>query len=381
MTFSWRLVDVVSRLLEPDEREAVCGDLTESGASGGQAFVDVLGLVARRQASQWAHVAPWLACIGIAVPIGALLSHVSRFWADTWAIDAFVWLNAWTWSFLVENPGYRDGLISTGTRDLLHGVALIGWAWATGFALATLSRRTLWFTATLFALIVWIATRGTTTTARANVFNAEVFAMPLYSVGFPLLSQILVLLSALVGMRRGLRPRAISWRATMIVVATMVILTAWSGRALHAAMVLGREPLRNAAPDFVLHDATGAPIKLSDYKGKVVLLDFWATWCGGCKTEIPWYMEFQTKYHDQGLVSIGVAMDDEGWKTVKPYLAEHPINYPIVVADPDITKSYATQNLPVTLLIDREGRIAKTMVGLVVKDEWEQTIQRLLREP
>src|SRR5262249_43945824 len=97
MTLGWRLVDVVSRLLEPDEREAVCGDLTESGASGGQALVELLGLVARRQASQWAHVAPWLACIGIAVPMGALLSHVSRFWADGWAIDAYVWLNAWAW--------------------------------------------------------------------------------------------------------------------------------------------------------------------------------------------------------------------------------------------------------------------------------------------
>lgn len=137
---------------------------------------------------------------------------------------------------------------------------------------------------------------------------------------------------------------------------------------------------RQPAPDFVLHDAKGAPIKLSAYRGKVVLLDFWATWCGGCKQEIPWYIEFQKAYHKRGLVSIGVAMDDEGWKTVKPYLAEHPINYSIVVTDPAVTKDYGVQSLPVTLLIDRSGRIADSHTGVVDKDAWEREIRTLLQE-
>src|SRR6266571_4135126 len=93
---------------------------------------------------------------------------------------------------------------------------------------------------------------------------------------------------------------------------------------------------RKMAPDFALRDSRGASITLSHYKGRVVLLDFWATWCTGCKVEIPWYMEFQSKYARRGLTSIGVAMDEEGWQKVKPYLETHPITYPIVLGNPDL---------------------------------------------
>src|SRR6266581_1677800 len=105
---------------------------------------------------------------------------------------------------------------------------------------------------------------------------------------------------------------------------------------------------RKPAPDFALVDASGAPIQLSAYKGRVVLLDFWATWCTGCKVEIPWYMEFQTKYARQGLTSIGVAMDEEGWRVVKPYLSQHPITYPIVLGNPDLVQPYHITSMPVT---------------------------------
>jgi len=142
----------------------------------------------------------------------------------------------------------------------------------------------------------------------------------------------------------------------------------------------GSPPVRTPAPDFVLLDAKGAEVQLSQLKGQVVLLDFWATWCGGCKQEIPWYLEFDAKYRRRGLTSIGVAMDDEGWKTVTPWLAEHPISYSIVIADPAIIKSYALTSLPVTLLIDRQGRIADSHLGVVAKDAWEQEILHLLQE-
>jgi cytochrome c biogenesis protein CcmG/thiol:disulfide interchange protein DsbE len=139
---------------------------------------------------------------------------------------------------------------------------------------------------------------------------------------------------------------------------------------------------RDDAPDFSLTDADGKTVKLSNLKGKVVLLDFWATWCGGCKIEIPWYVEFQKKYHAKGLASIGVSLDEEGWGKVRPYLAEHPINYPIVVGDVDLAKKFfnVTAGLPVTLLIDRRGRIAESHQGLVDKDAFERDIRQLLQE-
>jgi cytochrome c biogenesis protein CcmG/thiol:disulfide interchange protein DsbE len=132
------------------------------------------------------------------------------------------------------------------------------------------------------------------------------------------------------------------------------------------------------APDFTLQDATGAPVRLSALRGRVVLLDFWATWCTGCKVEIPWFVAFDHKYASQGLTTIGAAMDEEGWEKVRPYLREHPIPYSIVIGSPALMQPYAITNLPVTLLIDHRGAIAETHLGVVDKDEWENKIQTLL---
>jgi peroxiredoxin len=137
---------------------------------------------------------------------------------------------------------------------------------------------------------------------------------------------------------------------------------------------------RKAVPDFTLEDSSGATIKLSAYKGRVVLLDFWATWCTGCKTESPWYMEFVDQYKDRGFSAIGVAMDDDGWKSVRPYLEEHKINYPIVVGSSELGDRFGVQAMPVTLLIDRDGKIADLHVGMVDKAAFDSEIQTLLKE-
>ena len=137
---------------------------------------------------------------------------------------------------------------------------------------------------------------------------------------------------------------------------------------------------RKVAPDFVLEDSEGTHIKLSNYEGRVVLLDFWATWCTGCKKEIPWYMEFERKYKKSGLSAIGVSLDDDGWKSVKPYLQEHKINYPIVIGDWAMGDRFGFNSMPATLLIDREGKIADLHVGMVDKAAFEREIQTLLKE-
>src|SRR5882757_4533688 len=138
------------------------------------------------------------------------------------------------------------------------------------------------------------------------------------------------------------------------------------------------ESARKLAPDFALTDVSGNPIKLSDSKGKVILLNFWATWCGGCQTEIPWFIEFQNKYKDAGLNVIGVSLDDDGWKSVSPYVKEKNVNYCIVIGTRAVAKQYAVEAMPATWLIDRQGKIAATHVGLVTKSAYEAEIETLL---
>jgi peroxiredoxin len=137
---------------------------------------------------------------------------------------------------------------------------------------------------------------------------------------------------------------------------------------------------RKAAPEFSLTNAKGAAIRLSDFKGKVVLLNFWATWCHGCKTEIPWFVEFQSQFRDAGLDVVGVSMDDDGWKSVTPFVAEKKLNYTVVIGDEALGKRYDLGPMPKTVLIDREGRIAATYDGVVDKAKCQSEIQALLKE-
>ena len=150
--------------------------------------------------------------------------------------------------------------------------------------------------------------------------------------------------------------------------------------SVHAASVKpGKD--RKPAPDFALKDADGKIVKLSDYRGKVVLLDFWATTCGPCKIEIPWFIDIQRRVKDRGFEILGVAMDDEGWEVVKPFAAKMAINYRLVVGNDSTAQAYGgVEALPTTLLIDRSGKIAAIHVGLASKREFEESIEQLLKE-
>jgi peroxiredoxin len=139
---------------------------------------------------------------------------------------------------------------------------------------------------------------------------------------------------------------------------------------------------RHAAPDFSLKDANGKTVRLADYKGKVILLDFWATWCGPCKIEIPWFMDFERHYKDQGFSVLGVSMDDDGWDAVKPFVNEVGINYRIMIGNDSTAENYGgIEALPTTFLIDRDGKIAAVHVGLASKSEIENGIEQLLQKP
>lgn len=136
---------------------------------------------------------------------------------------------------------------------------------------------------------------------------------------------------------------------------------------------------RKPAPDFSLPAANGKTVKLSDFKGKVVLLNFWATWCGPCKLEIPWFEDFQTTYKDKPFTVIGVSMDDGGWKDVKPYVVSAKMNYPVVLGNDKMADSFGgVDAMPTTLIIDRKGNIAATHTGLVGKDVYQKEILDLM---
>jgi len=165
------------------------------------------------------------------------------------------------------------------------------------------------------------------------------------------------------------------WAAAAAMVVCACLLTfprIWSAASMR--VVKDGQP----APDFNLRDSTGAEVKLSDYRGKAVLLNFWATWCRPCKVEVPMLMEFENRYKSGGLAVIGVSMDDDGWKSVMPYIAKNKLNYPVVIGSQELAKKYGAESLPMTMLIDREGRLAGVHLGLVEEKTWESEIDRLL---
>jgi peroxiredoxin len=149
------------------------------------------------------------------------------------------------------------------------------------------------------------------------------------------------------------------------------------------------EAERKLAPAFTLRDVAGKNVTLSGKQQQVVLLDFWATECGGCVREMPGFMDLAQKYKTKGLTVVGVSVDilyedlkspEEAWRKVTPFVQTHKVNYQILMGDDQVNKQYDIQALPLTYLIDTRGRIAATYIGVVDIGNVETNIQTLLKE-
>ncbi|NIM02993.1 redoxin domain-containing protein [bacterium] len=133
------------------------------------------------------------------------------------------------------------------------------------------------------------------------------------------------------------------------------------------------------APDFTLPDLEGNSLTLSDFKGKVIILNFWATWCPPCREEIPDFVELYEEYKDEGLVIIGVNLDRGDSRTVKQFSKNYKINYPIVTGNVSVTQDYGgIRGIPTTFIIDRKGNIKEKYLGYRSKATFEEAVKRLL---
>jgi peroxiredoxin len=135
------------------------------------------------------------------------------------------------------------------------------------------------------------------------------------------------------------------------------------------------------APEFTLEALDGKAVHLSDFRGKAVLLNFWATWCEPCKIEMPWFVELQKQYGPAGLQVVGIAMDDASREDIGKFANNMGVNYPILIGKEAVGEAYGgVQFLPATFYIGRDGKIVDKVFGLKGKGEIEENIKKALAE-
>jgi hypothetical protein len=241
--FKWRLVNRVSRVLEPDERNAVLGDFAESGTTGGKALRDLFSLVARRKAGLYKDWRPWVALLGLAGPLGML------FYSG--ALGSLLGLNLWTqWQY---QSRYESGL--TASEDLTfficQSMALIFCSWTSGFALASLSRRTIWMLKTVLyfvcaALLVAMLRAVVLAVPHGGVLHLLFRLSPCF-----LLAAVLCVLPVSLGMRQGREGGTPSMRIAILLAAATaitIVLAAWTNGWQQTALVNWSEGQLHAAP-------------------------------------------------------------------------------------------------------------------------------------
>ena len=139
-----------------------------------------------------------------------------------------------------------------------------------------------------------------------------------------------------------------------------------------------KESATAAAPDFTLQDISGKKVRLADLKGKVVMLEFWATWCPPCRAEIPAIERLHTQYSGKGLTILAIALDEGGWDEVKAFVAEQKISYPVLKGTDDVSAKYMVRLIPSMFLVDKLGNIKKQYMGGGNIEAVEREIKALL---
>jgi cytochrome c biogenesis protein CcmG, thiol:disulfide interchange protein DsbE len=191
-------------------------------------------------------------------------------------------------------------------------------------------------------------------------------------------------------------------KKTLLIVGTVLVLiiaTIFADRATRVKAKTGDTVLKADAqsgttkagepePDLTLKDLNGADVSLADFKGKVVLVNFWATWCEPCQAEIPWLIELQHKYADKGFVILGIALDEEGKKVVAPWVAKErfdvngqklPMDYKILIGNDDAADKFGGLfGYPTSILISKDGKQIKRITGIISPDEMTKDIEAQL---
>lgn len=145
------------------------------------------------------------------------------------------------------------------------------------------------------------------------------------------------------------------------------------------AAAAGSLAIPGPGPTWSLTDLDGKPVGSEALKGKVVVVDFWATWCGPCVHEIPGYVELQKKYAERGLVIVGLSLDQKGEAAVRPFAKRMKINYPLALATPEVVTAFGEiESIPTTFLIDREGKLRHRKLGVMAAADYEKLILPLL---
>lgn len=139
------------------------------------------------------------------------------------------------------------------------------------------------------------------------------------------------------------------------------------------------DPSYDKAPDFTLKDLNGNNVSLSDYAGKLVFVNFWATWCPPCRAEIPGFIRLYDKYKDQGLAIIGISADRDGIEVVKRFVDANKVNYPIVMYNMEVIQKYGgITGIPTTFVVNRKGEVVNKFVGFPGEQAFENEIQKWL---